>query len=317
MNGRSPAALKFIPQTENTALSIFAIALQLAGLILIPVTWAWSGWAFAIWLVFYGYGTVLIWLLIHEAIHFKLHGRRRTNDALGRLHAIFFGCPFHILKVGHMAHHRYNRGTIDTNELIPADTAHPVLWGLAYYARILGLLYVSEVISPLLFFFWRGSKRLIRRLVRDDAIAVILDFFTRPVVRRIRFDALLCVAWFAAQFYANWSDLTPLFIALFARAFIVSVYDNAYHYGTDPLDESAALNLTVPKLIRPLILNHNMHRVHHRHPMASWAVLPELFAADSDQFDGALAVTGIRQFMGPVRRPPEPPFPASSSDQTV
>jgi fatty acid desaturase len=306
MNGGSTAALRFIPQSQNLALSALAIALQLAGLVLTPMAWAWKGWAFVLWLVFYGYGTVLTWLLIHEAIHFKLQTTRWSNDLLGRVHGIFFGCPFHILKVGHMTHHRHNRGAIDTNELMPADTAHPVLWGMAYYARIMGLLYVSEVISPLLFFFWRRSKRLLKRLVRDRAVSAILDLFTRRLVRTIRFDALLCIGWFAAQFYANWSDLRPLLILLFVRAFIVSVYDNAYHYGTDPLDAGAALNLTVPKLLRPLILNHNMHRVHHRHPMASWAVLPELFAADEDRFDGALAATSVRQFKGPVRRPPEP-----------
>jgi fatty acid desaturase len=204
-----------------------------------------------------------------------------------------------------MTHHRHNRGTIDTNELIPANTKHPALWSLAYYARIMGFLYVSEVISPLLFFFWTRSKRLLKRLTRDHTVSAILDLFTRPLVRMIRFDALLCVCWFAAQFYANWNDLRPLIILLFVRAFIVSVYDNAYHYGTDPHDVGAAHNLTVPRLLRPLILNHNMHRVHHRHPMASWAALPDLFAADRDSFDGALAATGIRQFRGPVRRPQE------------
>lgn len=301
MNGSSTAALKFIPHRQNLALSIFSITLQLAGLALTPMAWTWKGWAFALWLLCYGYGTVLTWLLIHEAIHFKLHPRRWTNDLLGRVHAIFFGCPFHILKVGHMTHHRHNRGTIDTNELIPANTKHPALWSLAYYARIMGLLYVSEVISPLLFFFWARSKRLLKRLARDHTVSAILDLFTRPLV-----DALLCVCWFAAQFYANWGDLRPLIILLFVRAFIVSVYDNAYHYGTDPHDAGAAYNLTVPKLLGPLILNHNMHRVHHRHPMASWAALPDLFAADRDRFHGALAATGIRQFKGPLRRPPDP-----------
>jgi fatty acid desaturase len=306
MPGSSAAILRTVPQSQNLTLSAASILLQLAGLVLTPLVWAWKGWAFVIWALIYGYGTVLTWLLIHEAIHLKLHARRWTNDALGRIHAILFGCPFHILKVGHMTHHRHNRGVIDTNELIPAETRHPVLWWLAYYARIMGLLYVSEVISPLFFFFWKRSRRFIRRLTQNNAVAAILDLFTKRIVQKIQFDALLCIGWFAAQFYANWSDLRPLIILLLARAFIVSIYDNAYHYGTDPHDAGAALNLRVPKLLRPLLLNHNMHRVHHRHPMASWAVLPQLFAADKDRFDGALVATSARQFKGPIRRPPPP-----------
>ena len=306
MRGASKGLLRTIPQSQNLAFSAISILLQLAGLVLTPLAWAWNDWAFALWVVLYIYGTVLTWLLIHEAVHFKLHSKRRTNDLLGRVHAVLFGCPFHALKVGHMTHHRYNRGVIDTNEFIPAATRHAALWWLAYYARIMGFLYISEVVSPLAFFFWTRSKRLIRRLLQDNALESILDLFTRRVVHTIRFDAFLCLGWFALQVYANWSDIRPLIIILLARAFIISIYDNAYHYGTDPHDASAAYNLTVPRLLRPLILNHNMHRVHHRHPASSWAELPELFNADGDRFDGALVATGIRQFKGPVRRPSRP-----------
>ena len=63
----------------------------------------------------------------------------------------------------------------------------------------------------------------------------------------------------------------------------------------------------VPAFVKPLILNHNMHRVHHRYPLASWASLPDLFDADKDSFDGALIRTGLKQLKGPMRRPPSAP----------
>jgi fatty acid desaturase len=90
----------------------------------------------------------------------------------------------------------------------------------------------------------------------------------------------------------------------------VSFYDNAYHYGSDPHDTAAANNLSVPAFVEPLILNHNMHRVHHRHPLASWASLPDLFAADQDTFAGALLETGLKQLKGPMRRPSQPSLEA-------
>jgi len=49
-----------------------------------------------------------------------------------------------------------------------------------------------------------------------------------------------------------------------------------------------------------------MHRVHHRHPSASWARLPGLFAADKDGFDGELIATWLHQIKGPMRRPVAP-----------
>ncbi len=96
----SAASLRYLPRKQNVALSAFAIVFQLAGLGLTPLIWAWSGWAFFVYLLVYGYATVMGWLLIHEAIHYKLLNDRQANDRLGRLHAILFGCPFHILKVG-------------------------------------------------------------------------------------------------------------------------------------------------------------------------------------------------------------------------
>jgi fatty acid desaturase len=299
--------LRYLPQKQNIAFSAFAILFQVAGLALTPLIWAWSGLAFSAYLLVHGYATVMSWLLIHEAIHYKLLRNRQANDRLGRVHAILFGCPFHILKVGHMTHHRYNRSGLDTTELVPAATGHFVLWWLAYYARILGGLYLSEVLAPLSFFFWKRVKRAILALTQNQAVATILDMITRRMVETIQFDALLCVGFIALEAYCNWHDLTPFVLLFLWRGLLVSFYDNAYHYGTDPNDAAAANNLSVPAFARPFILNHNMHRVHHRHPLASWASLPDLFAADKDEFAGALFETGLKQLKGPMRRPVQPP----------
>lgn len=301
------ASLRYLPQKQNVALSAFAIVLQLAGLGLTPLIWAGSGWAFCAYLLIYGYATVMSWLLIHEAIHHKLLNNRRANDRLGRIHGILFGCPFHILKVGHMTHHRYNRSELDTTELVPTETRHFVVWWLTYYVRILGGLYMSEVLAPLLFFFWKRARRIILAFTQNQAVATILDMFTRGMVQTIQFDAMLSVGFIIAQCYCNRHDLTPFILLFFWRGLIVSFYDNAYHYGTDADDPAAANNLSVPSFVKPFILNHNMHRVHHRHPLASWASLPQLFEADRDGFDGALISTGLKQLKGPMRRPVEVP----------
>lgn len=299
--------LRYLPQSRNLGLSAFTILFQLAGLVLTPLIWHWSKLAFVAYLGLYGYATVMGWLLIHEAIHRKLLNDRSANDLLGRVHAILFGCPFYILKIGHMTHHRHNRSELDTTELVPADTKHFGAWWLAYYARILGFLYFSEVLSPLVFYFWKRFKRLVIAWTQNKVLATILDLFTRRMVQAIQLDALLCLGFLAAQGLANRHDLIPFALLFFSRALIVSFYDNAYHYGTDPHDNGAANNLEVPRVVSVLILNHNMHRVHHRHPAASWAMLPSLFREDNDGFDGLLIETGIQQIKGPMLRPPAPP----------
>ena len=87
-----------------------------------------------------------------------------------------------------------------------------------------------------MFFFWKRVKRVILAFTRSQSVATILDMFTHRMVQTIQLDALLCVGFIALQCYANWSDLTPFVLLLFWRGRVVSFYDNAYHYGTDPHD---------------------------------------------------------------------------------
>ncbi len=295
-------ALRFVPQSRNIMLSALTLGLQAAGLLLTPLTWAWSGWAFAGWLLVYGYATILCWLMIHEAVHYKLLHDRRANIALGRALAITFGCPFHILKIGHMSHHRYNRGSLDSNELVPANAQPFALYWLAYYGRILGALYLAEVIVPLVFFFWKRFMRLADRWSQGGALSATIRLFTRRLVHTVQFDAVLCTALFAAQIWCNHADIVPFIILFGWRAFIVSFYDNAYHYGNDPSDVHAANNLSVPGFLQHAILNHNLHRLHHRYPTASWALLPDFARRDAEGFDAPLVTTIWRQIKGPVRR---------------
>lgn len=295
--------IHYLPARRNLNLFCLSIGFQTAVFGGSALVWQWGFLPFLVLLLAHAYATVLCWLLIHEAIHYKLAPDRHRNDWMGRVLAVLFGCPFHILKVGHMTHHRYNRDVVDTTELVPHDTRFFSVWSLLYYARILGLLYVSEVIAPLAFYCWRTFRRFMTRFAASPLVEGILDLFTRPMINIIRLDALLCFAALAALAAINRENLIPVALLLATRAFMVSYYDNAYHYGTDPVDPGAALNLAVPRWFRWLILNHNLHRTHHRYPLASWAVLPQLQVRDEDGFDGHLFTTGLAQLKGPVRRP--------------
>src|SRR5215471_1392000 len=54
-----------------------------------------------------------LWALVHEAIHSVFHGSERCNRAAGRVLSIFFGAPFHILRLTHLSHHKFNRSPLE------------------------------------------------------------------------------------------------------------------------------------------------------------------------------------------------------------
>ena len=56
----------------------------------------------------------------------------------------------------------------------------------------------------------------------------------------------------------------------------------------------------LPRMLSVLILNFNLHRVHHRNPAAPWPKLPELFAEHTDSFDRDLLTAAVDQLRGPI-----------------
>jgi hypothetical protein len=84
------------------------------------------------------------------------------------------------------------------------------------------------------------------------------------------------------------------------RGALISVFDNVYHFAT-PIDRPEyARNLWLPAPLRLLILNMNLHRIHHARPALRWWALPAQFHASRDQYDASLLRTAVAQFTGPV-----------------
>lgn len=268
--------------------------------VLLPRAAAW-GWTLAgIALL-----TTSFWSLIHEAIHGTLLAVRRRNDNCGRGLAILYGSPFAMLKAGHLLHHRYSRTRERTEIYDPATTG----WmGAApgYYLRLFGGLYLLEVIAlPLALLPAAAVRRLGQRLEAPDSVAGLL--FERiaqaKVLGQFRTDALAIVALYTAAFLAYGEHAWMLVAALGARALIISLSDNAYHYGTDlaaPLD---AMNLRMPRLMERLALSFNLHGVHHRHPGLHWYELRDAFHAEGGRYDLGWFPAVARQLRGPVELP--------------
>ncbi|HEV2212980.1 MAG TPA: fatty acid desaturase, partial [Gammaproteobacteria bacterium] len=247
--------------------------------------------------------TTTWWSVIHEAIHGLLFPKRAVNDAAGRALALLFGLPFQPVAFGHLFHHRRNRSRLDRAEVYPKNGSR-FRAGLDYYTRLLGGLYLAE--SALWLLVWLPRPRLMGLVARRfDGAGLPAEgkLLQRRVLdpealRDIRFDAagvLLCLGS-SLSLYGRHAWL--LVMLLLGRGLLLSLMDNAYHYGT-PLDAPRyALNLGLPRPLSALILHFNLHRQHHLHPATSWRELPRLFAEAKDRYDGSYHELALRQLRG-------------------
>ena len=255
--------------------------------------------------------TNFFWALHHEAIHGGFHPDRERNQLAGRVMAILLGSSFHVLRFGHLMHHQYNRNPIDRPDAYDPATTSRWKARLGFLGTLLFGLYLAEVLAPIACLLPRATvRRVIDRIYRGDDPAVSAirlaahrQFLDPKRLRLIRTDVLLAwalVVLSAILFGAYW----PMLVAfLVARAALISIFDNVYHFGT-PIDRpDYARNLHLPTPLRLLILNMNMHRVHHQRPSLPWWALPVQFEANGDRYDAPLIASALVQFSGPIAIP--------------
>ncbi|MER7004252.1 fatty acid desaturase [Dactylosporangium sp. NPDC000555] len=285
------------------ALASAALASLLLQLVALPVLllpldarWAWL-------LVPVALTTVPLWSLIHEGIHGILLRDRRWNDLLGRVLAVGYGGPFTLLKAGHLLHHRYSRTQRERTEVYDPARTTWLAAARSYYPRLLGGLYVAELASVLLVLLPRpGWRMLVRKTDSLDSVSGLLfeRVSRRDNLRRFRLEALAVIVTYTGASIAYGGHAWLLWSAVGARALIVSLADNAYHYRTRlerPLD---AMNLRLPRPLEYFVLAFNLHSVHHRHPGLRWHELRTAFAADRDELHLGWFTAVARQFQGPV-----------------
>ena len=248
------------------------------------------------------------WALHHEAIHSGFHSDRRANQAAGRLMAVLLGSSFAVLRFGHLMHHRYNRNPIDRPDSY--DPARESRWKakLAFLFNLTCGLYLVEVAVPLACLL---PRRLIRRIVdrvyrgEHPALRAIHQsaerlFLDPRRLATIRTDAILAAALVGISAFLYGAAWPMLLGFLLARGVLISVFDNVYHFAT-PVDRpDYARNLWLPAPFRMLILNMNLHRVHHLRPALPWWALPSELRVTGDGFDAKLFPAALAQFAGRV-----------------
>jgi fatty acid desaturase len=289
-----------IAQRANTA--IFTTLVALHGLVLfgLPLLLARSGW-WALALVPMAWLSIVHWGLIHEAIHKLLFRSPRANELGGRALSILMGPSFHVLRFGHLMHHKLNRDWHAETVQEPTFVARA-----HYYFDLLFGLYLSEIVTGWLLAllprraFMRFARATFLKKYEDVAVAGERFFWTRGNIRPLRVDVLLSLALYGAAFALAGPQWPWIATFLAGRALVISFMDNIYHYAT-PLDNSKpGKELALPKLASILLLHGNYHETHHRNPDVPWAALPGIHRAQGRGFDGAFGGHALMQFAVPV-----------------
>ena len=247
------------------------------------------------------------WGLIHESIHGQLSPDRRLNERLGRVLAIAFVLPFDAVRFGHLMHHRFTRESFDRPDVHDGVRNHLVA-RIGYYTRLLGGLYLAELVLPMLSFLpvaW--VCRLVAHELRSeepigqDVQRLFVAFAGNPERRvRIRRDWMVSITLHACAFYFYGSWWPALAITMFLRGLWHSLADNLPHYDVLLDEQERARNFRAPAIWRPVLMNHHLHRLHHQHPTLPWTALPALArdgAAASDT-DAGYFRAALRQFRG-------------------
>jgi fatty acid desaturase len=292
-----------IPAGINLALAFFYIAVNLYQFIFLPLVllpgslaWAWTLAPLALL-------TNPYWSLIHETIHDLFHLNRSVNAFFGRLLSIFFGAPFRILRMSHLVHHKLNRRPVEGTEYYDRAQGTKTRAAPGYFFQIFLGLYLVEVLSPLYFLLPRRLLAWVhKRFMRPESVSGILmhNWLGADALREIRFDGLLTLSWLALSFLCygrHW----PLWAAvLLGRGFLISFLDNVYHYATPVDDVFYARNLRLPGAAAKLLLNFNLHGVHHINPAIPWIDLPEAFGLEGGKYQGGYFAAALGQLRGPI-----------------
>jgi fatty acid desaturase len=299
-----------VPASRGNLLLATALgALQLHQLFLLPlILLPLSPW-WLVSLVPAVAATTLTWALLHEGFHRRLHDRRAVNDTASRGLAILFGTPFRILWVSHIAHHRLNGSAAEQ-----ADVYDPRRWPrslavLAFYARTLGGLYAAGCLCGIASFLPPAQVGRIARAAFHDGTSdggsvarwAVQRIAGRTGLREMRGDAAAIVALYGlscALYGEQWPWLAG---AVGGRALLVSLLDNAFHYGQPLGNREQADNAALPNWLSVGLLHMNLHATHHRHPDLPWHALPDRFQAETEgRYDRAFLASLARQFRGPT-----------------
>jgi fatty acid desaturase len=299
-----PAGLA-IPESVNIGLMLLHTGANLFQFFILPIYFLSASPWWALALVPIAALNNPLWALMHEAIHDAFNSSVAVNRAAGRWLSVIFGSPFQILRLTHLSHHKFNRSPLEKGtEMYESKQSSKWVASLKYFFYILCGVYLLEVFSVWLFIlpkrmFGKFGARLLEQGDRQEKW-LAAKFLDDNRQREIRIDGLVIFLLFGASAYfyrGHWIAFAGM---IGARALLVSLMDNIYHYGTPIKVTLSGHNLSLPRFLSAGVLNFNYHRIHHTHPNVPWTGLPRLYAQSREHCDANFFVALLNQFRGPL-----------------
>ncbi len=215
-----------------------------------------------------------IYSIIHEAEHGLLLENRWWNDALGALMALLFPAPYHLIRQGHLGHHRRNRSSEEAFDLYFEGDKVWLKW-LCLYGIITGCYWVLVVLSNLAvlivpFLFKRKFFEF------DRSSAAFMEALNPRYFWLIQVEAVAAIALHVGLIVGLGIAPLKYFAVYFGFGFSWSAMQYVHHFGTERHVLTGARNLRFIRWIDWLWLHHNMHLTHHCRPNVPWIYLPQL-----------------------------------------
>jgi fatty acid desaturase len=236
--------------------------------------------------------------LAHEAVHGKLHRRRKVNEGLGILLFALFPGSFHFFEIAHLLHHRRNRSDAEIEDyVLPCEA--PWVKRVAYYFLICGffwfLIPLSSIVIAMI------PRRSIRIPIPDEDAGVFRRFAqflndVRP--GRVRRDLLVTIVIWVATVPLLHLNLTAVALCYVAFGFSWASQQYIYHVRTPRHAVLGAFDLRLWRPMELLYLYFNYHLTHHVAVWVPWIYLPRI-AADPPTRGYLITYFGLW-------RPPEP-----------
>ena len=211
-----------------------------------------------------------VFSMMHECFHGHAHRSGAVNSLMCWLATTVFGASATLIRINHLGHHVRNRTRAELVDYIESDES-ALQKIVSYYFAILGGIWLASFLGSLILALMpaRAVDRLSAKADTNTYAAAFADFKPEDF-RKIRYEVLAGVLWWAGAFWLL--DLQLAYVLLFyaAFAFSWSSLQWIYHVRT-PLDVvEGTYNLRAPFPVRALFLNFNYNLTHHRDPGLRW-----------------------------------------------
>jgi Fatty acid desaturase len=187
-----------IPEVFNFSLAGLHISLNLFQLFILPLYLLPKSLWWSLFLIPIACLNNPLWALVHEAIHDSFNSSSWINLVFGRWLSIFFGSPFHVLRLTHLSHHKFNRSPTEKGtEICDPGQISRIRASLSYFFYIFCGLYLLEVSSTFIFFSPPTVLRKMRQRLLDHGNIqekwLAQKLMEEKVVRDIRIDGVAIV----------------------------------------------------------------------------------------------------------------------------